>query len=49
MKVLLEEFEDIFTEPIELPPIIISDHMIPLILGSKPINMRFSKSSDVRK
>lgn len=48
-KVLLEEFEDIFIEPIELPPVISSDHIIPLILRSKLVNIRFYKSSDVRK
>lgn len=37
---LLVEFEDIFLEPTQLPPVRDYDHKIPLMQGAQPVNMR---------
>lgn len=37
---LLQEFQDLFTEPTGLPPKRTCDHHIPLIPGAKPVNLR---------
>ena len=37
---LVEQFEDIFTEPKSLPPRRVCDHRIPLMSGAQPVNMR---------
>ena len=37
---LLQEFQELFSEPTELPPKRTCDHHIPLIEGAKPVNLR---------
>lgn len=37
---LLQEFQDVFTEPMALPPLRTCDHHIPMKQGSEPINLR---------
>lgn len=37
---LLLEYEDIFLEPTELPPVRECDHRIPLMPGAQPVNIR---------
>jgi hypothetical protein len=40
LKGILEEYSDVFAEPINLPPKRGSDHSIPLLPNSKPVNLR---------
>lgn len=49
MKTLPEEYDSVFAKPKHLRPARGFDHMIPLIPGAKPINIRPYKSSFVHK
>ena len=46
---LLLEFSYLFEEPRTLPPQRVHDHRIPLIEGSKPVNIRPYKHSSLHK
>jgi hypothetical protein len=46
---LLEQFQDIFTEPISLPPKRDLDHSIPLLHGAIPPNIRPYRMSHSQK
>lgn len=46
---LVEEFQDIFEEPIGLPPHRRHDHHIPLLQGSQPVNQRGYKVPYIHK
>lgn len=37
---LLKDFEDVFQQPVELPPARFYDHQIPLLPGSAPVNSK---------
>ncbi|XP_019171199.1 PREDICTED: uncharacterized protein LOC109166765 [Ipomoea nil] len=39
LTLLLQEFQDVFAEPTDLPPPRVLDHSIPLVPGAKPVNM----------
>lgn len=40
VKPLLQEFQELFSEPTGLPPQRACDHHIPLVAGAKPVNLR---------
>ena len=46
---LLHQYQDVFTEPHQLPPHRFYDHQIPLIPGSTPVNFRPYKYSPHHK
>jgi hypothetical protein len=46
---IVEEFQDIFSEPTQLPPHRSADHNIPLIPGAKPPNIRPYRMSHSQK
>ena len=37
---ILLEYEDLFMEPTELPPVRVCGHKIPLMQGAQPVNIR---------
>ncbi|KAL9274075.1 Transposon Ty3-I Gag-Pol polyprotein-like protein, partial [Drosera capensis] len=40
LQAVLEEFPDVFAEPVSLPPLRAHDHAIPLVPNSQPVNSR---------
>lgn len=49
LKLILEEFKDVFAAPTELPPTRVYDHHIPLLPGSIPVNSRPYRYSPLHK
>jgi hypothetical protein len=49
VQILLTEFQDVFGEPVQLPPVRAYDHAIPIILESIPVNSRPYKYSPYHK
>jgi hypothetical protein len=45
----LTSYQDIFKEPIGLPPLRTHDHVIPFKKGSQPINLRPYRHSGLQK
>lgn len=49
LKQVIEEFHEVFAEPVGLPPIWQYDHKIPLLHGSQPVNQRSYRVPYIQK
>lgn len=49
LKQVIEEFHEVFAEPVGLPPIRQYDHKIPLLQGSQPVNQRSYRVPYIQK